>query len=527
MYGTTLREILEKEELKGVKVIAGKKGLDRVVTNVNIMEVPDIEKWVKPGELLFTTGYAIKDDHNALNRLIPLFNEKKLAGLGIKPKRYLAGYTEQMINIAETLDFPIIEFPQHMSYSDLIQPILGYITNRQAEVLQKIEYANKRLMDIMINYNDLERIVDTVVDLVKNPVEIEDMDNNILATSITDEIKNNITEMKRKGIEIIPVKLPIIALNSTLGYLKCYELNGRISKMDMDTLERATSIIALDFLNREKIKNIVRHYKDQFLIELTSGSIKDINQIVQRAKDLNWDLEREYSVLILDCNVNSYEIPGISNYQEFITKMYDIAQNAIEAFDRKPIMGIIGSYIVMLLPVKNLCIFYSKGYKESLLKFSNFLSKEYTKLKPDVSVNIGIGKPYDNPIYICDSFNEAKKALKISKILYSKKNVIYYEDLGIFQLFQDINDDGMKFITNIVKPLIEYDKKKDSNLLETLEAYFKYNGNIKQISQKLYIHYNTALYRVEQIQKLLNVDLNNPDDRLNVEIALKLSNYIS
>lgn len=25
MYGTTLREILEKEELKGVKVIAGKK----------------------------------------------------------------------------------------------------------------------------------------------------------------------------------------------------------------------------------------------------------------------------------------------------------------------------------------------------------------------------------------------------------------------------------------------------------------------------------------------------------------------
>jgi len=111
--------------------------------------------------------------------------------------------------------------------------------------------------------------------------------------------------------------------------------------------------------------------------------------------------------------------------------------------------------------------------------------------------------------------------------MYSKKNVIYYEDLGIFQLFQDINDDGMKFITNIVKPLIEYDKKKDSNLLETLEAYFKYNGNIKQISQKLYIHYNTALYRVEQIQKLLNVDLNNPDDRLNVEIALKLSNYIS
>ena len=50
----------------------------------------------KTGELLFTTGYAIKDDHNALNRLIPLLNEK--AGwFRYKPKRYLTGYTEQMI----------------------------------------------------------------------------------------------------------------------------------------------------------------------------------------------------------------------------------------------------------------------------------------------------------------------------------------------------------------------------------------------------------------------------------------------
>lgn len=526
MYGTTLREILEKEELKGVKVIAGKKGLDRVVTNVNIMEVPDIEKWVKPGELLFTTGYAIKDDYNALNRLIPFLDKKKLAGLGIKPKRYLAGYTEQMINTAEALDFPIIEFPQHMSYSDLIQPILGYITNRQAKVLQKIEYANNRLMDIMVNYNDLDKIVDAVADLVKNPVVIEDMNSNILASSITDEIRDNMGIMKKQGEDTTPVKLPIIALNNTLGYLKCYELNGRISKTDMSTLERATSIVALDFLNREKIKDIVRHYKDQFLIELTSGSITDVKQIIQRSRYFNWDLEKEYSVLILDCNVNSYDIPGINNYQEFITKMYDIAQNAIEAFDKKPVMGIVGSYIVMLLPVKNLSIFYSKDYKESLLKFGSFLSKEYAKLKLDVLVNIGIGKPYNNPTNICDSFNEAKKSLKISKVIYSKKNVIYYEDLGIFQLFQEINKDGVDFITSIVNPLIEYDEKKDSNLLETLEAYFNCNGNIKQVSQKMYIHYNTAIYRIDQIQKLLNVDLNNPDDRLNVEIALKLRNYI-
>ncbi|MDD2482195.1 MAG: PucR family transcriptional regulator ligand-binding domain-containing protein [Lutispora sp.] len=516
MYGVTLKEILENDELEGVKVIAGSRGLDRIVTSVNIMEVPDIDKWVKPGELLLTTGFAIKDDANALQKLIPLLSSKKLAGLGIKPKRYISGYTDQMIQMAESLDFPIIEFPQHMSYSDLIQPILGHITNRQAEFLKKIEYANNRLMDIMVNYNDLNKIVLTVEELIGNPVEIDDIDNNVLATSITKEEKE----------EIVPVKLPIIALNNTLGYMKCYELNGRISKIDMITLERTTAIIALEFLNQGKIKEIARHYKDQFLIELTSGSITDVKQIIQRARQLNWNLEQEYAILILDCNMNSYEVSQINNYQEFLIKMYDIADSSIKAFEKKPIMGIAGSNILMLLPVKNLCMFYAKEAGESLVKFGNYLSKEYKKLKIDTLINIGIGKPYSNPAELYKSFSEAKKALKISKAMYSKKNVMYYEDLGIFQLFQEINSDGMNFVNNIISPLAEYDQKKDSSLMKTLEEYFNSNGNIKQVAQKMYIHYNTAIYRIDQIQKLLEVDLSNPDDRLNVEIALKLKHYL-
>ena len=527
MYGISLKEILESKELKGVRVIAGSKGLDRVVSNVNIMEVPDIDKWVKPGELLLTTGYAIKDDKDALERLIPLLNSKKLAGLGIKPKRYITGYTDQMVQLAESLDFPIIEFPQHMSYSDLIQPILGYITNRQAEVLKKIEYANNRLMDIMVNYNDLDKIVQAVEELIGNPVEIDDIKNNVIVTGMTKEQKDKIDQMKNTDEEIIPIKLPIIALNNTLGYMKCYELNDRISKTDMLTLERTTAIIALEFLNQEKIKGIARHYKDQFLIELTSGSITDVKQIIQRGRQLNWDLEKEYAILILDCNMNSYEVSGINNYKEFLSKMYDIASSSIEAFEKKPIMGIVGANIMMLLPVKNLCMFYAKEADESLVKFGSYLSKEYTNLKIDTLINIGIGKPYSNPAELYKSFNEAKKALKISKAMYSKKNVMYYEDLGIFQLFQEVNSDGMNFVKNIISPLAEYDDKKDSSLLETLEEYFRSNGNIKQVAQKMYIHYNTAIYRIEQIQKLLNIDLSNPDEKLNVEIALKLKQYLN
>ncbi|GFN23690.1 helix-turn-helix domain-containing protein [Thermanaeromonas sp. C210] len=86
-----------------------------------------------------------------------------------------------------------------------------------------------------------------------------------------------------------------------------------------------------------------------------------------------------------------------------------------------------------------------------------------------------------------------------------------------------VNQEDIRDIKNILGPLLEYDKSKGSNLMETLVEYFRCGNNIKQMAKKLYIHYNTAIYRIELIQKLLNVDLNNPDDRFNIQLALKLT----
>ncbi|MGB4525177.1 MAG: PucR family transcriptional regulator ligand-binding domain-containing protein, partial [Bacillota bacterium] len=63
--GITVREILELPEFSGVTVAGGKSGLEQVVTNINVMEVPDILDWVREGDMLLTTGYAIKDNPDA------------------------------------------------------------------------------------------------------------------------------------------------------------------------------------------------------------------------------------------------------------------------------------------------------------------------------------------------------------------------------------------------------------------------------------------------------------------------------
>ena len=44
-----LRDILNVDLMAGAELIAGEKGMDNVITSVNVMEVTDIVDWVRSG----------------------------------------------------------------------------------------------------------------------------------------------------------------------------------------------------------------------------------------------------------------------------------------------------------------------------------------------------------------------------------------------------------------------------------------------------------------------------------------------
>src|SRR5512144_2019248 len=87
--GMTVAEILAHPVLDGAQVLAGRRGLQRRVERLNVMEVPDILPWVKPHELLLTTGYPLRDSPERLAGLVADLDARGLAALGVKLGRYL------------------------------------------------------------------------------------------------------------------------------------------------------------------------------------------------------------------------------------------------------------------------------------------------------------------------------------------------------------------------------------------------------------------------------------------------------
>ena len=70
----------------------------------------------------------------------------------------------------------------------------------------------------------------------------------------------------------------------------------------------------------------------------------------------------------------------------------------------------------------------------------------------------------------------------------------------------------------LIEPLQEHDRTRSSDLVRTLKTYFAAGANASEAADRLFLHRNSMLYRLERIQMLTGLDLK--DDR--VALALRL-----
>src|SRR6056297_86876 len=545
LIGITMADALNLEKMKEVKVLAGEKGLDRHITKVNIMEVPDIVDWVKEGELLFTTLYSIKDDEEALKNLVPNLAKKNLAGLGIKPGRYINEIPGFMIDQAKKYDFPLLKIPYDFSFSEFINPILSEILNVQTRFLEKTLNIHEVLTNTVLYENGLDRLSTVLVDMIKNPVLITDSNVTLMSYSIPDEFSNEITKKdlmdtvtingereteeeiygyrcKKKQVslnekEMNLIKIPIITPNNHFGYLFAWEYDKNINKLDLSTLKWASTIAALDILNTRALTNVELKYKNELIYDILKGKLNNKQTIVNRGQNMGMELDNGFSVVVFELKElisKHFKNKGILN--ENLQKTY--LESAKRLVDDDIIMGDLGTYLIALYPGE-------EKNKDEIEEFAQRVLNVIDKKDRDL-VTIGVGNYKEDIINLYESYSQAKRTINVASKLDKEDQIYFFEDLGVYKLLYKIDtEEKNSFLENSIIPLLKYDRAHNTELLKTLKAFFEENGNLTNVAKKIYIHYNTVHYRLKRIEKITGLSLENPDDKLNLEIALKMLNF--
>jgi purine catabolism regulator len=158
---------------------------------------------------------------------------------------------------------------------------------------------------------------------------------------------------------------------------------------------------------------------------------------------------------------------------------------------------------------------------DAALRLADAIHKAAGGEYPTASLYGGIGRPAGELPYWKDSYREASQSLSMAARLRETKP-LYFGNLSVYRLLFQLegNPELESFMREALGPLLDYEGGGD--LLETLEAFCERLGNLSQTAEKLFIHRNSLLYRMERISQIAGLDMNNPDTRLAVHLALKV-----
>ena len=97
----TLQWLLEESELVGLKLLTCKEHLGNIISGVNIMDNPDTVRWIKPGELVLTTGYVFRENPSLQESTIADLRKAGCSALCIKSKRFLDEIPQPMLDASQ------------------------------------------------------------------------------------------------------------------------------------------------------------------------------------------------------------------------------------------------------------------------------------------------------------------------------------------------------------------------------------------------------------------------------------------
>ncbi|MEY2246731.1 PucR family transcriptional regulator [Streptomyces sp. BF23-18] len=140
------------------------------------------------------------------------------------------------------------------------------------------------------------------------------------------------------------------------------------------------------------------------------------------------------------------------------------------------------------------------------------------------SGTIGVSAPCDSLDDIPHHYEEAQRAMEVRRHSRERYGTTFFDELGLYRILGPGNDyrELETFVQEWLGPLIDYDSRHHTAMVETLSRYFDCGGNYDETADSLAIHRSTLRYRLQRIRDISGNDLANVEDRLNLQVATRV-----
>ena len=181
-----------------------------------------------------------------------------------------------------------------------------------------------------------------------------------------------------------------------------------------------------------------------------------------------------------------------------------------------------GSSMFMRFLNKFVLLFEARENKEIEHELGQMLRRldERPEFKGLIKSTCILGSAYRDPRKFGQSYQEAKNLIAKKDILPNPRNkkVLSASSMGIYKyMFNSGNQEEiLDYCNDKLKVLEEYDHANGAFLQDTLLAYYMNGFSVGKAADALFIHRNSLQYRINKIEELLGMELNDYMEYLNL-----------
>ncbi|WP_254716463.1 GAF domain-containing protein [Actinomadura sp. WMMB 499] len=367
--------------------------------------------------------------------------------------------------------------------------------------------AHDRMTAVVVRGGGVEDVAAIVTELLGGTLHALDADGARLATAgaasapLTDGelagVSASAHSARAQGRTVRRGDLWIASVSSgdeMLGTL-VLRTSDEVSDADQRILERAALVTALLLLFQRSVTEAEGRVRGELLDDLLSGRT-DAAALAARARRVEVDLSAPHVVLSA-----RYESRDHRRRAEFWASSFAAVERGLAASR--------GEEVVLLLPGDRPGDAARRVAKELGASLGG-------------PATVGAGGPVRGPREVAGAHREAQRCADALVALGRRGDGAGASELGFIGLLIGDDRDVPGFLAGSLGPVADYDARRGTALVRTLEAYFGTGGSLARTAQELHIHVNTVSQRLDRIGRLLGEDWQSPDRALELQLALRL-----
>lgn len=300
--------------------------------------------------------------------------------------------------------------------------------------------------------------------------------------------------------------LPITVGEVARGYLSVIGFNGELDALDELVAEQGGMVCAIEMARNKAIRETEKRLKGDLLTAILQETLSPRDAALW-LHNMGLDLNQAQIALRF-----AWDSPASPSRRRLET----IINGELARHDLKAIVHPMASEVVCFCQAPS-----GEGRPDMPLALGQAVIEQANHEYQASPCRCGVGTPAIALNEWRTSFSRAGQALEMARRL-DENQPLYYSDLSVYRLLLQIehSPELIAFQDEILGSLLACEGVDE--LVHTLEAFFAHNGNLSQTAEALFIHRNTLIYRLERIGAITNLNLDKPENRLAVQLALHI-----